>query len=369
MSFLPFSRNQYQTHPDRGLFMNTMRLPIVTTFSAILQTIGALIRRGGLLLAILIFCSSCARTIAALEANPWEQVTLPVEETVLDLAFTDDPSHGWLVGANATLLETTDGGTTWSERELNLDEGRYRFTSISFDGDEGWIVGQPSLMLHTDDGGATWTEVYLSAQLPGSPLMITALGPDAAELVTDQGAIYRTEDGGSNWKGLVQYGADTIINLARSQDGRYLAVAERGSFFSTYTPGDTAWVPHNRTSSRRLQNMGFGADGRFWILGRGGGVQFSESNDYEDWAEYVSAEKRNNWGLLDLGYRTADEIWASGGGGTLIVSTDGGETWQKDEAVDKIPSNFYRVLFLSPDQGFVLGQRGILLKYTGEKVA
>lgn len=327
------------------------------------------LRRGGMLLAMLVFCSSCARTIAALDANPWKEVDLPVETTVLDLAFTGDPNHGWIVGDNVTLLETKDGGDSWSQRELNLDEIRYRLTSVSFDGDEGWIVGQPSLMLHTDDGGATWSEVYLSAQLPGSPLMITALGPNAAELVTDQGAIYRTDDGGSNWKGLVQYGADTIINLARSEDGRYLAVAERGSFFSTYTPGDVAWVPHNRTSSRRLQNMGFGSDGRFWILGRGGGIQFSESNDYEDWAEYVSAEKRNNWGLLDLGYRTADEIWASGGGGTLIVSTDGGETWQKDDAVDKIPSNFYRVLFLNPEKGFVLGQRGIILKYTGEDMA
>jgi len=284
---------------------------------------------------------------------------------MLDLGFTGDPSHGWMVGANATVLETRDGGDTWTEHPLNLDDDRYRLTSVSFQGDEGWIVGQPSLMLHTLDGGDTWSQVYLSAQLPGSPLMITALAPNSAELVTDLGAIYRTQDGGDNWKGLVQYGSDTIINLARSPEGRYLAVAERGSFFSSYDPGDTAWVPHNRNSSRRLQNMGFGADGRLWILGRGGGVQFSTGGDYDDWADYISAEKRNNWGLLDLAYRTPGEIWATGGGGTLLVSTDGGDTWRKDDAVDRIPSNFYRVLFLNPDKGFVLGQRGTLLKYNG----
>ncbi|WP_017712410.1 photosynthesis system II assembly factor Ycf48 [Prochlorothrix hollandica] len=352
-------------------FIRLTRHPALASLKSLGQRLG----QGAILVTLVIFCSSCARTIAALDGNPWQQVILPTEQTVLDLAFTGDPNRGWMVGANSTLLETTDGGDSWSQRDLPLDSDRYRLSSISFDDQEGWIVGQPSLLLHTDDGGSTWSEIYLSAQLPGSPLMITALADNSAELVTDLGAIYRTTDGGSNWKGLVQYGSDTIINLARSDDGRYLAVAERGSFFSAYTPGDDTWVPHNRNSSRRLQNMGFGSDGRFWILGRGGGVQFSEASnseasnseasDYDNWAEYISAEKRNNWGLLDLGYRTPNELWATGGGGTLIVSLDDGDTWLKDEAVDNIPSNFYRVLFLNPTKGFVLGQRGIILKYIG----
>ncbi|MFM7438751.1 MAG: YCF48-related protein, partial [Snowella sp.] len=51
------------------------------------------------------------------------------------------------------------------------------------------------------------------------------------------------------------------------------------------------------------------------------------------------------------------------GSGNLLVSRDHGETWAKDRAVEDIPANFYKIVFLSPEKGFVLGERGVLLKY------
>jgi photosystem II stability/assembly factor-like uncharacterized protein len=334
-----------------------------------LQQFKPFLRRltqGLLVCVVALLCISCANRVstAGLENNPWQVVNLPTEATVLDLAFTDDPNHGWVVGLNDTLLETTDGGETWVEQDLDLDDDRYRLSSVSFQGNEGWIVGQPSILLHTLDGGAHWSRIYLSEQLPGSPSLISALGPNSAELVTDLAAIYRTEDGGKNWKGLVRYGSDTVLNISRSQTGGYVAVSERGTFFSTFEPGQDIWTLHNRTSSRRIQNMGFGLDDRLWLLVRGGEIQFSAAHDFDSWDKPQKPEQRNRWGLLDMAYRTPSEIWAAGGSAALFVSTDGGETWLKNQAVEKIPSNFYRVIFLSPDQGFILGQRGVLLKYT-----
>ncbi|NEQ34552.1 MAG: photosystem II assembly protein, partial [Leptolyngbya sp. SIO4C5] len=62
--------------------------------------------------------------------------------------------------------------------------------------------------------------------------------------------------------------------------------------------------------------------------------------------------------------------WVAGGGGNLMCSFDGGETWLKDRQLENVPSNFYRIVFLPDNRGFVLGQRGILLKYdNGVKAA
>jgi photosystem II stability/assembly factor-like uncharacterized protein len=66
---------------------------------------------------------------------------------------------------------------------------------------------------------------------------------------------------------------------------------------------------------------------------------------------------------LDLNYRTPEELWVAGGSGNLLVSHDGGQSWEKDRAVESVPSNLYRIVFINSDKGFVLGQNGVLLKY------
>lgn len=315
-----------------------------------------------ILLAITIFCISCTK-VSATTVHPWKVLNLPTDATFADVAFTEKGQHGWLVGTKATLFETLDGGEHWSQRVLELGDEKVNFTAVSFAGQEGWIIGKPSLLLHTDDGGQNWTRILLSSKLPGSPYGILALAPNSAEMVTDLGAIYKTTDGGKTWKALVEGAVGVARNINRSQDGNYVAVSANGNFYSTWQPGDTEWTPHNRNSSRRLQNMGYEADGRMWLLARGGKLQFSEPTDLEKWGEDISPEDRSSWGLLDLASRTPDEMWVVGGSGTLLTSKDHGQTWQKDLEVENVPSNLLNVIFLNPDQGFILGERGILLKY------
>jgi photosystem II stability/assembly factor-like uncharacterized protein len=45
------------------------------------------------------------------------------------------------------------------------------------------------------------------------------------------------------------------------------------------------------------------------------------------------------------------------------VSYDSGKTWNKDREVENVPSNLYKIIFLNPEKGFILGQRGTLLRY------
>ncbi|KAG9153690.1 hypothetical protein Leryth_026591 [Lithospermum erythrorhizon] len=105
--------------------------------------------------------------------SEWERVYLPIDPGVvlLDIAFVpDDPSHGFLLGTRQTLLETKDGGSTWTQRSIasaEEEDFNYRFNSISFKGKEGWIIGKPAILLHTSDAGENWKRIPLSSQLPG----------------------------------------------------------------------------------------------------------------------------------------------------------------------------------------------------------
>lgn len=317
-----------------------------------------------IVLSVVLLCSGCNKAfLPAISSNPWEVINLPTEATLSDVAFTDDPNHGWLVGQRSTLLETTDGGQTWELRVLDLGTERAGFTSVSFSGQEGWVLGQPSILLHTTDGGKAWERVPLSEKLPGAPYAITALGAKSAEMTTDVGAIYRTTDGGQHWQAMVEEAVGVVRNMVRSPDGKYVAVSSRGSFYSVWQPGNESWQQVLRNSSRRLQNMGFGKDGRLWLLARGGILQFTDPESESGWSEEITPEFAASWGLLDVGYRTPEEIWVSGGSGNLLVSYDSGKTWNKDREVEDVPSNLYRIIFLNPEKGFILGQRGTLLRY------
>ncbi|KAM1096496.1 hypothetical protein TB2_013756 [Malus domestica] len=102
-------------------------------------------------------------------------------------------------------------------------------------------------------------------------------------MVTDEGAIYVTSNRGYNWRAAVQetvsaalnrtvssgisgasYYTGTFNSVNRSPDGKYVAVSSRGNFYLTWEPGQPYWQPHNRTIARRIQNMGWRADGGLW---------------------------------------------------------------------------------------------------------
>jgi len=298
-------------------------------------------------------------------ASPWQQVPIATKANPLDVAFTD-ANHGFLVGSNRLILETNDGGSTWEERALDLpEEENFRLLSIDFQGDEGWIAGQPGLLLHSTDGGQNWSRLFLDTKLPGEPYLITALGPNQAELATNVGAIYNSRDGGNSWQAEVEDAAGAVRDLRRGADGQYVSVSGLGNFFATWTPGEAAWTPHQRMSSQRLQSMGFQPDGSLWMLARGAQLRFNaDPTDVDTWGKAV-VPITNGFGYLDMAWDPQGAIWTGGGSGTLLVSTDNGKTWQKDPVGAQQPTNFTRILFSADGKGFVLGERGSLLRWVG----
>jgi len=331
----------------------------------------------------------------AASTKMWKPVKVPFGETLYDLDF-DTPTHGYLVGARGSFAETNDGGETWEARSFsNLDaeeEVTYRFTVSSFTDGEGWVLGKPTLMLHTKDGGKTWERIPLSPKLPGEPTSITSLGPGKAEMTTSVGAVYVTENAGRNWKAQVKetidatlnrisssgvsgasYFTGNIISQIRDDDGAYLAVSSRGNFFLTWEPGNDFWIPHNRGTSRRIQNMGF-VEGDInkgvWMTLNGGKLLVCDKDPdlKADTFDFKEANiKTGGFGITDVAWRNKNEVWAVGGSNTMYVSNDGGKNFSFDKSANDIPGNLYNVKFFKEfgNKGFALGSNGLLLKYVG----
>ena len=71
-----------------------------------------------------------------------------------------------------------------------------------------------------------------------------------------------------------------------------------------------------------------------------------------------------------MGWDPEGNIWAGGGNGTLIVSKDDGKTWDSDPVASNLPTNYIKILFLEKDEldakkGFILGERGYILRWNG----
>ena len=333
---------------------------------------------------------------SSLNSNFWEKVDLPLEPGVilLDITFTDENAqHGFLLGTRQTILETFDGGKTWDAKDLGQDviddEVNYRFNSVSFNGDEGWIVGKPAILLHTVDAGKTWERVGLSPRLPGIPVLITATGDNGvAEMVTDQGAIYLTTDAARNWKAAVEETVDATLNRTVSsgvqgasyytgsfstvsrnpETGEYIGLSSRGNFYMSWAPGQAYWQPHNRSSARRIQSMGWRKDGGVWQLTRGGGIYLSDTKALPEEDDEFTEGKigSRGYGLLDLGSNASGtKYFTVGGSGSVFSSEDKGKTWKRDRGTDEVAGNLYKVAFARDDVGFILGNDGILLRYRG----
>ena len=317
-----------------------------------------------LLLAVAL--TGCVSTsLPTAQASPWEAVDIHTKSNPLDLAFTNS-QHGFLVGSNRLILETNDAGASWTEMALDLpEEENFRLISVDFSGEEGWIVGQPGLLLHSEDAGQNWSRLFLDTKLPGEPYMVTALGRSSAELATNVGAVYRTSDAGSSWQAQVEDAAGAVRDLRRSPEGNYISVSSLGNFFATWNQGEARWTPHQRESSQRLQAMGFQPNGNLWMVARGAQLRFNEdAANPDEWSKPV-VPITNGYGYLDMAWDPSGAIWAGGGSGTLLVSQDEGKTWQKDPVGEKQPTNFSHIAFFPDGKGFVLGERGSLLRWIG----
>mmetsp|Transcript_11390 Transcript_11390/g.24999 ORF Transcript_11390/g.24999 Transcript_11390/m.24999 type:complete len:409 (+) Transcript_11390:88-1314(+) len=349
--------------------------------------------------ALSTLATSTALPLAASAAakKEWVQIKVPFEDTVYDISF-DSETHGYIVGARGSFAETNDGGLTWEPRSFsNLDaeeEITYRFEAVSFKDGEGWVLGKPTLLLHTKDSGKSWERIPLSPKLPGEPTGILALGPNQAEMITSSGAVYTTDNAGRNWKAQVKetidatlnrvsssgvsgasYFTGSINNEQRDSQGAYLAVSSRGNFFLTWEPGQDFWIPHNRGTPRRIQNMGFvrgDIKNGVWMTLNGGKLLTSAPGADLNSEEFPFAEaniKTGGYGITDVAWRDENEVWAVGGSNTMFVSKDNGKNFSFDKSANDIPGNLYNVKFFPEfgNAGWALGSSGLLLKYVGEK--
>ncbi|MGE0480867.1 MAG: YCF48-related protein, partial [Phycisphaerae bacterium] len=131
----------------------------------------------------------------------------PTGRNLEGVAFVS-PTHGFVVGQNHHLLETFDGGLTWTTRMATALSTDPFYTIHFHDALHGYIGGNNQDAYRTTDGGATWTQ--MTSMLPGSVRSFDFITPTTG-FVGYNGAIAWTPDGGDTWQARAVYPDAPIV--------------------------------------------------------------------------------------------------------------------------------------------------------------
>jgi photosystem II stability/assembly factor-like uncharacterized protein len=95
----------------------------------------------------------------------WHQKIVPTNVLLTSVTFTDE-NNGWVVGHDATIIHTGDGGDSWQTQQYlpALDRPLLDVTFINEK--TGFAVGAYGMFFGTNDGGASWTKQFLASLLP-----------------------------------------------------------------------------------------------------------------------------------------------------------------------------------------------------------
>jgi len=184
-------------------------------------------------------------------------------------------------------------------------------------------------------------------------LQAAAHSGQRAVVVSSIGAIISSEDSGASWQRTELSGRPQLIDVTACPSGDFFALDAERRIWRQTAAGD--WQSSAIDTAEHTLSIHCAANGRLWVSASFGTL-FWSAGDMQQWNEFSLYED-----LQFTAVRFVDENvgFALGEFGTVIVSTDGGDNWERR---DGIPNEFYPMAadFLNENTGWVGGLDGVI---------
>src|SRR5690606_20412414 len=216
---------------------------------------------------------------------------------------------------NNIMVRTTNGGSNWTVIDPGV--GISLFAVELVDQNIGYACGTIGNMVKTTDAGATWSVL----DVDGTDDILRSLdfvNANTGYVLGDNGTVYKTSNGGTNWNTLLSGAADgTALYFTDDMTG-YISSASFGEARKT-TNGGLNWTDMNNQLQGAIWSISFVNSDTGFMAGNGierttdGGTTWhlltTPSNSFR------SVVFKQNFG------------YAVGNNGTIIKSTDYGNSW------------------------------------------
>ena len=317
----------------------------------------------------------------------WEPVNYKQDLELTDVFFVSE-QVGWVSGAAATLLKTTDGGDSWTA-VLGGDASAKDdpIATLRFVGENyGWAVKGTGKLLRTTDG-ANWEEFGRIGAEYGYYYDYAFVSPTSGvQIVKQNEYLAQTGDGGKTWK--------TVLPKCTAQleiDGlsRTVPCSPRSFFFLSptvgfavgaataptggATPGAALVVLKTEDGGATWKNLSVVPDvahpheSHFWqgivftdentgfvILPRGSKF-IATSDGGKTWRGVIANVKGK---LKFAGSRVG---WSFHDKNQFTYTIDGGKRWAT--VALRFPAPVKAFSLPSPQRGYVVGDHGMIYRY------
>jgi photosystem II stability/assembly factor-like uncharacterized protein len=280
-----------------------------------------------------------------------------------------DTQTGWMLGemrgrdggeAQTVLLSTTDGGQIWQQQTM---PGLLSFHFVS--AKLGWAAGRGGGVFKTTDGGLRWKRLESIERLVAQPAESSAfnfgfsdvnfidaehgwaVGNFYGRARTHIGGLFVTTDGGETWRRMPIV-IQAQNNATRFTRGLLHAVkftdVNHGTVTGEMEDGEETFVFTLRTRD----------GGQTWEQARVPSRSI-QGTQFVDAARGWAAAPAERAGSADKAvYDTV-----------LLKTANGGQTWEPDYVARG--SRVRGVFFISPTQGWAVGDGGLILRYEAKQ--
>jgi photosystem II stability/assembly factor-like uncharacterized protein len=272
----------------------------------------------------------------------WSKTNAPTSSSRTDDIWFASPDLGWAVNSDGQILNTQDGGNSWSVQ--HQDSSVY-LRCVAFSGTKiGWAgtVSGPRRLFSTRDGGAIWTVVD---NLPPKPSKICGLAVVDEQVVyasgtndpNDDPAVLKTVDGGATWTSIdMRPFASLLVDIHFQTRDRGWVVGGK----------DMVACPGRRPTRDAVKPV----------------VLFTE-NGGQTWTDLVPNNLKRRcpfgewgWKIFFLNDAVAFVSLENFLDGAILKSVNGGKTWERLRINDRQRnSNLEGIGFISEQVGWAGG--------------
>ncbi len=280
--------------------------------------------------------------------DTWSTLTTNVTNSLRAMFFINKDT-GWVCGQNGRIIETNDGGNTWK----NLSTGTTAmFNSIFFTDSAGYAVGSGGTIIKTVDYGNTWT--MQTSQTTNNLTCIYFHNNNTGIAVGYDGTVVSTNDGGQNWTA-VTIGPYLLFKIFFSDSLHAFAGASEGMILRSSDAG-VSWSVTQVNTANDIQALHCFDSVSGIGVGNNGLVIVSDSIP-AGWEIVMKADY-----LEQIQFVNRDTGFVAGSDGTILRTTDGGNTWNYTQT--KTTGWFNCISFVDSDTGYAGGNGGFLRKTT-----